>query len=333
METITQPTGNLAHLGILDTAFVDSDKAGLYDGLMAKCLCYYISSRATGDPRHTRQAKKLLSRVQQEIPMVEELGFGDGLAGIGWAVEWLVREGFVDANTDEVLGDIDDTIYTSVVYSKTSGLSLDSGSTGKAFYFLARLEARNSKRKRYRTICLLECLVLLSDEMSEALKERLLESIRSQNSLVSQECYTDIAQSLMIMLRLFKKKINTGTTWESIVSAIPIIEQLILAEIMNQTQLSVHPSINHLIYAYLSAKAMLQKTGFTERSPLISQYLSQMGLSAKTAQQATIDGWMSKTAVKKDCPAGATLVGYLKHIEPASFDYYSEFFFVGRGNI
>lgn len=258
------------------------DGLGLYDGMMGVCICYFILSEVSNEQRYKKLATKLLSNVQQSIQAVDDLGFAKGLAGIGWGVEWLVRNGFVDANTDVILEEIDDTLYQSVVYSKDVSLSLATGSIGKAMYFLSRYEAKNPHRNRYKLICNLECLVLLSDEISEKLFDENAGILIKSPLKITDSELQEIGQSLILMLRLNDKKINTQTAIEALRAIILFSEKYILMHSKKELALYKGKGISHLIYAYMFAGEILGKQSFTEDSGAVHNYLAQVGFTTET---------------------------------------------------
>lgn len=266
----------------LNNNLINVNGLGLYNGLMGMCICYFITSRITDEKKYEKRAKKLLSQIQQSIGTVDDLGFSAGLAGIGWGVEWLVRNKFVNANTDSILEELDDAIYASVVFSKDVYLSLGEGSIGKAMYYLARFQARNPNRNRYKHICNLECLVLLSDEISEkVLDENVGLIVKDPIKIVDQELQ-DIAQSLILMLRLNEKKINTQIVVETFRAIIFFVEKYILLIGNGGITLNEGRGFLHLIYAYILAGGILGKESFTEYSPVVHRYLVKMGYTSDT---------------------------------------------------
>src|SRR5215475_16042885 len=94
------------------------DDYSLYKGKTGLCICYFLLFDISKDDSHLIKARNLLDELSGNIGNVKGLGFADGLAGIGWGIEWLVQNNYVDANTDEILEDLDDELYRSVVYSR-----------------------------------------------------------------------------------------------------------------------------------------------------------------------------------------------------------------------
>ncbi|WP_222538671.1 lanthionine synthetase LanC family protein [Pedobacter polysacchareus] len=281
--------------------------SGLYEGLMGACICYFILSEVTAEQKYTKQAKKLLAKIQQSIPNIDDFGFAEGLAGIGWGVEWLVQNKFIKTNTDLVLEDLDDVLYGSVVYSKDTSPSLADGSIGKALYFLYRMQANNPQNNRYRFVCNLECLILLSDEISEKLTDKNTGITQKNPAQMMDAELREIAQGLILMLRLKDKKINTETTMETIKAILLFLEKYMLLHAQEDPSLPKGPGFLSLILAYQLSAEILEKTTFSSQSISVKEYLAHAGFTSdtiinliseksfrnangSTAQQATIAG-------------------------------------------
>lgn len=142
-------------------------KTGLYYGKVGEVLLLYSLFLKTGDTRLQSKAVKNLNEISENIATVEELGFAEGLAGIGWAIEWVAQNDLIEMDTNEVLEDFDSILYKSVIFSSENNISLYNGTLGKFFYFLNRYRSRNQSNVRLKTIFQEECLILLTDDLYE----------------------------------------------------------------------------------------------------------------------------------------------------------------------
>jgi hypothetical protein len=302
---------------LLDKAAKTSEGPGLFNGLTGISMCYFILSRITGQQHHRKTALRYLGQVQQSIPAINDLGFAEGLAGIGWAVEWLVQQDYVKANTDTVLADLDDTIYTAVIFSSDVSLSLEDGVIGKALYFLYRMQNRGENKRRYRMVCNLECLVLLSEEIAEKITESIsnIEDGDSQN--IRNTDLTEIARSLILLLRIFNQKINTATAREAIKRLLLAIERYLMEDIKHGVTSNRGNAYFHLIYAYQLALDILDKKGFTPNSPIITSYIKAMKYTSANLQQHLLapGGFISsRDDIKGSKSAEPRLLSLLKKI-------------------
>src|SRR5690606_27385761 len=71
-------------------------------------------------------------------------GFADGLAGIAWAITHLIENGFVEADVDEVLPDVDDRIYHHLHQSQEIDFGLSNGLLGYLCYIVTKIHWRKT---------------------------------------------------------------------------------------------------------------------------------------------------------------------------------------------
>lgn len=228
---------------------------GLTDGKMGLILCYYTLSRLSTDTKYEESAKQLLDELSENIGAVEELGFENGLAGIGWAIEFLAQNNYITANTNEILEDIDDVLYKNIAYTKSDNISLNNGALGKGLYFLKRFLSKNPGTLRYRTLCQQECLVLITDEIANFLLNEESGLLMAQLNLdqYAEKQILDIAQVLHFFVKLTKVRANTEVVNISICSIVKFIEKsgfLKNAVAKNEAGL-------HLLYSLLFAGIQL----------------------------------------------------------------------------
>lgn len=254
-----------------DYDFEKINEYGLYRGMTGVAIFYFILFRFTENKKFENKAKSLLDTIAENIVSVEMLNYADGLAGVGWAVEWIVQNKFVNANTDEVLEDVDDTIYKSVLYSPDKKLSLDDGTLSKAAYFLKRYESRNPGTHRYKTIYHQECLVILTDEI----KEKLL----GENGLIYNDLeyksenkeLTNLGQTILFLSKFISHQINIETVEKTFYETIKYTEHLLM-RILNES-VSIPLRMNY-IYSLLYLSYSYYQVGFNCKC----QHWQQRGL-------------------------------------------------------
>ncbi|PWK80339.1 hypothetical protein LX99_00804 [Mucilaginibacter oryzae] len=255
-------------LNMLEREFTDS--YGLYNGKTGLALSYFLMGQITNNDYYTGRGQHLLDELSDGMAAVNGSSFEEGLAGIGWAVEWLVQNEFISANTDEILGDLDDELYKTVVYEKSSGLSLNDGTIGKAMYFYKRWFARNADTPRNRRICNEECLVLLTDETSEALA-----SVGDDDLTKDNSCYNvliPICQALLFLCKLRDCKINLEVVAKSICSGINVLKAEL--EKYETADMPTPEHVLYLIYTYWNVGLKLRDIWIEHHAKaLFSRYL------------------------------------------------------------
>jgi hypothetical protein len=116
----------------------DIKALGLFNGQSQCSLFFFHLGKVTGSPLYEDKGYEFLDSVILNIRnLVSDHSFTTGLCGIGWLVEHLAQNQFIENNTNEILSDLDilfkDSIFNLLDYSLTNGL------VGYGMYFLSRL--------------------------------------------------------------------------------------------------------------------------------------------------------------------------------------------------
>ena len=114
---------------------------GLLNGKTGIALFFYHYACYTGDSIYNNFAGELIDEIYKDIHLDTPRNFKDGLSGIAWGIEYFIRNGFVAADPDEILEDIDRQILERDV-RRVSDDSLDTGLKGLACYAINRLANR-----------------------------------------------------------------------------------------------------------------------------------------------------------------------------------------------
>lgn len=129
----------IARYLMLYTSFTDN--IGLLDGKMGVVLFFMNYSRYTKCKRYEKFAGELLDEIYEEIHIDCSANFGNGLAGIAWGIEYLIRNRFVKAESNEILKELDDRILERDV-RRVKDTSVESGLKGIAYYAISRCAER-----------------------------------------------------------------------------------------------------------------------------------------------------------------------------------------------
>jgi len=119
----------------------------LFYGKTGMCLFLFLYARRTGNPWYEDFAGRLLDDVCSHLSSSLPVSFADGLCGIGWSIEFLKQEGFIEGDTDEILSEIDAKVMERDV-RRISDPSFEYGIGGIAAYVHCR---QNSLRKKPHT--------------------------------------------------------------------------------------------------------------------------------------------------------------------------------------
>ena len=121
---------------------------GLWEGKMGMSLFFFLLSRHTGNHWYEEFAGELLEDVCGSLSQRCSVTFADGLCGIGWAIEFLKKEGFVEGDTDEILEEVDRQVMERDVRRITDA-SLETGLAGIAAYVRSRLDSERSIKNHH----------------------------------------------------------------------------------------------------------------------------------------------------------------------------------------
>jgi lantibiotic modifying enzyme len=134
-ETLVKHTGDL------------KDNIGLMGGKIGIALFYFYYAKLLGEDKYADYGVELISDVFDVInnDFTYHTHAG-GLAGIGWTVEHLAQNDFIDTDTNEVLADLDPYLHKTMIYDiENENYDFLHGAVGNGVYFLGRLNSEKSK--------------------------------------------------------------------------------------------------------------------------------------------------------------------------------------------
>jgi len=99
---------------------------------------------------NNKSKKQLVNRLSTIFDNVNQgfkrPSFARGLAGIGWTVEHLVKNEFVNANTDKIIGKMDDYLHPFMLqFIRNKNFDYLHGALGIGLYYLSRTSSPKSK--------------------------------------------------------------------------------------------------------------------------------------------------------------------------------------------
>ena len=197
---------------ILRSSYLDS--LGLQQGKMGVVLFFFHYARFIGNALYENYAEELFDEVYNDVNKGISYGFSNGLCGIGWAVEYLVEQRFIEGDTDDALEEIDHQV---MVYDPTriSDHSFGNGLDGIACYALSRLlsprtpEAPLPFDERYRTTLYAACKNIPTGKQTI--------HIRTYMEFIEKgHCSYSFDEVLEDLFRLSEDVFNmNGMTWET----------------------------------------------------------------------------------------------------------------------
>ena len=137
-------------------------------GEMGRAVACFHQFRRTGEEEWAEKGEALLDEIISNCSPKLSVTYGSGLCGIGAGIEYLIQEGFVEGDGDEILYEVDYLVYNVSNGRALTGLTIDDGACGLAYYLYFRLR----KRKELDDIRVLrnkEHLIYLIDWIADLL--------------------------------------------------------------------------------------------------------------------------------------------------------------------
>lgn len=133
---------------------------GLFRGKMGVIIFFYVYSRHTEMSYYSDFADLLLDDIYSELDVSLPVTLGDGLSGIGWGIEYLVQNNYIEGDTYDILADINTIIMQKINIYRSQDFSLETGLMGILYYVLTHLTsfARNKTIHPFDRLFLLDLL-------------------------------------------------------------------------------------------------------------------------------------------------------------------------------
>lgn len=236
-----------------ENAFSTNHKQfGLLRGDAGIAMIFYLLAKETGIKLYKQRGRSLLERVSENSNSVNSLNFERGFTGIGWCIEWLIQNGFInDLNSDEILLSIDQESYKAISFSRQVDCSLFTGLIGKIWYFEKRISSENANTHRYRYLANLEAFVFLTDDLESIL---INESNSFNGTLINENKLkiTNLGTLLTTCSSAFKLNVNRLTLENILFEAVKYSEQLLSEAVKFPTTNNPREKNRLFDYLYLS---------------------------------------------------------------------------------
>lgn len=125
---------------IANTLYVNAqfmDQFGLLTGKLGVTLFFYYYHRFTGNNIYSEIADEYIGNLFDNIARVYIKDFADGLAGIGWGIESLIKNNFVEAD-DDILIEMDAEIAKMNTRDFSAEITHNIPLFSKGLYFIKR---------------------------------------------------------------------------------------------------------------------------------------------------------------------------------------------------
>ncbi len=163
METTIPTDQRIINTLLLNASFIDN--LGLMHGKMGISIFFYQLSRQTNNQIYEDYAGEIIDEIYEEITINTPVDFENGLAGIGWGIEYLVQNGFIEADTDNVLEEFDNKVFKKLIDNTPNEVGILKGLVGLGTYLLKRIQNPSSSDEKITTLTNKHLLIHLIDEL------------------------------------------------------------------------------------------------------------------------------------------------------------------------
>jgi lantibiotic modifying enzyme len=183
------------------TEFYTTNNIDLISGQMGMTIFLFHYARYINIRNFQELAYEYLNNIFNKIDASTSIDFHSGLCGIGWGLEYLVQEKFIDVNTNDILKDVDEKI-NEVNVERIVDFDSYHGLGGMIHYIIARVYSKNYNNNIDVNAFYRKISFILEDEHIEIDSfDLFLRFTRLQNSLLSRDL-DDTSLSLYNLLYL-----------------------------------------------------------------------------------------------------------------------------------
>ena len=151
---------------IVETLIINgtlNEQPGLFYGKTGVAVFFFHYARHTGNGLFQDYAIDLIEELQKQITVTTSIRYDVGISGIGTGFEYLLQNGFIDADEDEnIFEDFDDRMFRAAMYEPYPDLSLHEGLTGWGRYLIYRLRGNGYKNSKLH-----EALTHIAEEIAQ----------------------------------------------------------------------------------------------------------------------------------------------------------------------
>ncbi|NDV64197.1 lanthionine synthetase LanC family protein [Bacteroides sp. 224] len=119
MKEILQKIANILVLNVYNMKEI-----GLLEGKMGVVLFFYHYGRYSQNKLYLEIADELLDSIFDCLNKTLDISFDQGVAGAAWAIQYLIKNKFVEGNPDEILSDVENLLFEKYVNDSQSKIPI-----------------------------------------------------------------------------------------------------------------------------------------------------------------------------------------------------------------
>lgn len=97
---------------------MNKSSMGLYDGRMGACIYFFCKYKIYNDQSYYNKANDILESIIENANNISSIKVLDGLSGIVLGIKYLLMNGLIDGNINEICADIDDAIFKRLSFDE-----------------------------------------------------------------------------------------------------------------------------------------------------------------------------------------------------------------------
>lgn len=168
---------------------------GLTKGKMGIALFLYYSSKVTGYKLYQDLADKCIDEVLEKIKSETNLSFTNGMAGVAFTINYLIKDKFIDADADDILINVDKKIYLEYQKRSLNDFAEDFSLFTYGLYLLERTNFEEPESK-----------MGISIEQATDLALKICEEVYNSNFSLNSRTITYTNSVLHFLIKLSNSK-------------------------------------------------------------------------------------------------------------------------------
>ena len=132
-KKILQQIANTLHINVQQ---VKQD--GLLQGKFGIAIFFYHYARYTGDESYNDFPNEYIDYISNKTGKDKAENFAEGLSGIGWGIDYLIKNRFIDVADDNIFEEVDNAILQFNLSDFEKEIELPIPLFSKGLYFLQR---------------------------------------------------------------------------------------------------------------------------------------------------------------------------------------------------
>lgn len=184
------------------------DNIGLFTGKAGCSLALYVINSKVKDPDLGNIADILLKETMEASSSCRDLSLDKGLTGVGLAINYLISNGYIEGDSDEVLSDIDALLYKNLKDENIRyGISCTSGLVGYLVYLVERMSHGASRNTLFYKI---------NEASLRTVVNKLGMILPAQFVAITKDVYTSLIYNYPILFIYLRKSLDLDVYSEKI---------------------------------------------------------------------------------------------------------------------